>query len=406
MDKQQKELIVVLERNADECQLQRNNSQDLLDIALHKSKQPNVFVLRNHLFAFTITALVGVGGIYMQLEKKVQYGSVMGAGVGLCIALISNAMDNSRQTRDKNELVAKRDSELQANENVLMQAAQKYREEEEIGWLTFALGISKTKFLALREWMSDPRRTMKDAVLDSTDIFTINYLSQPLSSLQLKGLTVEREYRTLRSKMFSKEVQIKRDEFMLRVASKHKLIQEKELANDKNRSEKMIATTSVVGGTTAGLAAGAAAAGIGSGVASALGGSRDTANLVGALGGAAVVLGVGVLAAGAITDMMRKSEQERRKREEQNYRESFIITNNILEIITKSKSSSNNEKINAARKALQKLDLFKSNELKSQDEPMKEYVNVLRFQVKSFLGEPQDDDILGHVSKFLGGLFG
>lgn len=406
MDKQQKELIVVLERNADECQLQRNNSQDLLDIALHKSKQPNVFVLRNHLFAFTITALVGVGGIYMQLEKKVQYGSLMGAGVGLCIALISNAMDDSRQTRNKNELVAKRDSELQANENVLMQAAQKYREEEEIGWLTFALGISKTKFLALREWMSDPRRTMKDAVLDSTDIFTINYLSQPLSSLQLKGLTVEREYRTLRSKMFSKEVQIKRDEFMLRVASKHKLIQEKELANDKNRSEKMIATTSVVGGTTAGLAAGAAAAGIGSGVASALGGSRDTANLVGALGGAAVVLGVGVLAAGAITDMMRKSEQERRKREEQNYRDSFMITNNILETITKSKSSSNSEKINAARKALQKLDLFKSNELKSQDEPMKEYVNVLRFQVKSFLGEPQDDDILGHVSKFLGGLFG
>jgi len=38
MDKQQKELIVVLEKNADECQLQRNNSQDLLDIALHKSK--------------------------------------------------------------------------------------------------------------------------------------------------------------------------------------------------------------------------------------------------------------------------------------------------------------------------------------------------------------------------------
>lgn len=113
-----------------------------------------------------------------------------------------------------------------------------------------------------------------------------------------------------------------------------------------------------------------------------------------------------VLAAGAITDMMRKSEQERRKREEQNYRESFIITNNILEIITKSKFSSNNEKTNAARKALQKLDLFKSNELKSQDEPIKEYVNILRFQVKSFLGEPQDDDILGHVSKFLGGLFG
>lgn len=106
MDKQQKALIATLERKADECQLQRNNSQDLLDIALHKSKQPNIFVLRNHLFAFTLTALVGVGGIYMQLEKKVQYGSVMGAGMGLFIALISNAMDDSRQTREKNNLVA------------------------------------------------------------------------------------------------------------------------------------------------------------------------------------------------------------------------------------------------------------------------------------------------------------
>lgn len=380
MDKQQKELIVTLERKADECQLHRNNSQDLLDIALHKSKQPNIFVLRNHIFAYTLTALVGVGGIYMQLEKKVQYGSVMGAGAGLFIALMSNAMDDIRQTAEKNELVAKRDNELEANENILMQAAQKYREEEEIGWLTLALGISKTKFLALREWMSDPRRTMKDAVLDSTDIFTVNYLSQSLSSLQPNSLNVEREYRTLRNKMFSEEVQIKRDEFMMRVANKHKLIQEKELTNDKKRSDKMIATTSVVGGTTAGLAAGAAAAGIGSGVASALGGSRNTANLVGALGGAAVVLGVGVLAAGAITDMMRKSEEERRKREQQNYRESFTITNNILEIISKSKLSSNNEKINTARKALQKLDLFKSNELKSQDEPMKEYVDVLRFR--------------------------
>ena len=220
-----------------------------------------------------------------------------------------------------------------------MQAAQKYREEEEIGWLTLALGISKTKFLALREWMSDPRRTMKDAILDSTDIFTINYLSQSLSSLQPNSLNLEREYRNLRNQMFSDEIQLQRNEFMIRVASKHKLIQEKELANDKKRSDKMIATTSVVGGTTAGLAAGAAAAGIGSGVASALGGSKDTANLVGALGGAAVVLGVGVLAAGAITDMMRKSEQERRKREQQNYRDSFMITHNILETISKSQTS-------------------------------------------------------------------
>ncbi len=406
MDKEQKALIATLERKADECQLQRNNSQDLLDIALHKSKQPNIFVLQNHLFAITLTALVGVGGIYMQLEKKVQYGSVMGAGMGLFIALISNAMDDSRQTREKNNLVAQRNSELQANENILMQAAQKYREEEEIGWLTLALGISKTKFLALREWMSDPRRTMKDAILDSTDIFTVSYLSQSLSSLQLNSLNLEREYRNLRNKMFSDEIQLQRNEFMIRVASKHKLIQEKELANDKKRSDKMIATTSVVGGTTAGLAAGAAAAGIGSGVASALGGSKDTANLVGALGGAAVVLGVGVLAAGAITDMMRKSEQERRKREQQNYRDSFMITHNILEIISKSQTSSNSEKISAAKKALQKLDSFKSNELKSQDEAMKEYVDVLRFQVKSFLGEPQDDDILGNISKFFGGLFG
>lgn len=403
MDKQQKELIRLLEEKADEGQLRRNNAQDILDIAIHKSKQPNIFALKNHIFAFTIAGLIGVGGVYTQLEKGMQYGSIIGSGAGLFIGLLSKTMDDSRQKREKNDIVEKRRSELGKLESELSIAVQRYREEEEIGWLMFALDISKDKFIALREWMSDPRRSMKDAILESIDIITVSYLSEPLDIVQTPNILREREFRTLRNKLFSEEVQLKKEEFMLRIARKHNLLQERERSISQQQSDRKVATASVIGGTASGLAAGAVVAGIGSGVASTFGASKDTANLVGTLGGAAAVVGVGLLAAGTITEMMRKSEEDRQQREIQDFRDSFIVTSQVLEIISGNASGDDQTKMKAARVALQKLDSFKKKELKTQDGPLKDYVNALRVCIKSFTGDPQDDNYLGKTFKFLGG---
>ena len=406
MDKQQKELIGLLEEKADECQLRRNSAHDLLDIAIHKGKQSNAFILKNHLFAFAIAGLIGVGGVYAQLQKGMQYGSIIGSGTGLFIGLLSNSMDDARQKREKNNLIQQRKSELNSIEKEFVNSVQQYREEEEIGWLMFALEISRKEFIALREWMSDPRRSMKDSILESIDILIVSYLLKPLDIVQIPSIAQERKHRIIRSKLFSEEIQINKEEFMLRIAEKHKLLQEREKSTSQKLSERRIATASVLGGTASGLAAGTASVGIGSGIASTFGASKDTANLVGALGGVAVVVGVGLLAAGAIKEMMRKSEEDRQQREIQNFKDSFIVTSQVLEIFSSNSSADEKTKFKAARVALQRLDLFKSKELRTQDDLLKDYVNILRAYIKEFIDEPQDDDLLGQAFKFLGNLFG
>lgn len=405
MDKQQKQLIGILEEKANEIQLQRDNAQDLLDIAIHKSKQPNVFTIKNHVFAFALAGFIGLGGVYAQLEKGIQYGSIIGSGTGLFIGLLSNAMDDGRQKREKDNLVERRRLELDSLESELAINVQRYREEEEIGWLMFALGISKDQFFVLGEWMSDPRRSMKDAILESIDIITVSYLSKDFDIGQSDHILREREYRKIRNRLFSEEVQVKREKFMLRIAEKHNLLQERERSSSLNQSERRIATGSVVGATASGLAAGAAVAGIGSGIASTFGASKDTANLVGTLGGAAAVVGVGLLAASAITEMMRKLEEDRQHREIQNFKHSFTVCSKVLEIISANISADDQTKIKAARLVLQMLNSFKNKELETQDKPLKDYVNALRACIKSFIGDPQDNDYLGQIFKFLDSLF-
>ncbi|MFQ3679393.1 MAG: hypothetical protein SNJ60_02645 [Pseudanabaenaceae cyanobacterium] len=385
MDKPQKERIALLEKAADISQLRRDNARDLLDIALHQSKQPNTFVLKNHLLAFALAGCVGFGGLYAQLERGLPYGGVGGAGIGLAIGLWSNARDDARQSREKKALVATRQARLAALEKELAQKVQAYREEEEIGWLMLALGTSKCQLLALQEWLADPRREMKDAVLASVDILLTHYTKQELPDVPTAELLREREFRTLRDRLFSEEVQIQKAEFMQRVASRHTLRQEQEKAQSQKQAESRVATTSAIGGTAAGVVAGVAAAGIGSELARTLGASKNTANWVGAIGGAAAVVGVGLLAANALGQMMRQAEAERQRREEQNFQAALVLTRRIWATLAGSARSDAATQIRAATVALQKLEDFQNHELRTQDRSLQEHVAILKTCLQNVL---------------------
>ncbi|AUT02661.1 hypothetical protein CLI64_20945 [Nostoc sp. CENA543] len=404
MDKQQRDLITLLENKAYDSQMQRNNAQDLFDIAVHKSQQPNKFILNKHLLPFAIAGFIGASGVYMELKQGVQYASLAGAGIGLLTSLASNSRDDARQTREKGELVSRAKLELETSESKLAKDLQTFNTELEIGYLMWALDITKAEVFSLQEWMSDPRRTMKDAILTSIDIVILHYLQQTLDVLHIESLVRERRYRSIRDKLMSEETQLNKDDFMSQVVTKNHLLQAQEARNWLKESATIVATASALGGTAAGLAAGAATAGIVSGIAGAIGSSKDAVRLGGTLGGAAAVVAIGALAASSITEMMKKGEPGRRQQEMQKFHDSFTITNSILEMISHSQSASNADKVNAAKKALLKLDAFKNNELKNQDKPMKEYVDILRCHLKQFLGEPQDVNLLGQVSKFFGGL--
>ncbi|MGQ9865469.1 MAG: hypothetical protein ACUVSQ_04180 [Pseudanabaenaceae cyanobacterium] len=385
MDPAQKERIALLEQEADAIQLRRNNARDLLDIAKHHRKQPNTFRVQKHLWALALAGCVSIGGIYAQVKEAMPYGGVLGTGVGLAIGLGSNTLDDRRQTREKIALVAQRKRELAALEAELVPKVQQYREEEEIGWLMLALGISKPTLLALREWLADPRRDMKDAILASVDLVQESYLKQSLAEAQTPEIRGEKTFRTLRDRLFSEEIQIQKQEFLQRVARRHTLRQESEKALSQKRSDNRVAIASTVSGTVSGVVAGAAVAGMGSSLARTLGASRNTANWIGAIGGATAVIGVGLLAANAVGEIMRKSEAERQRREAQNFRNALTITREIQMILAGHASSHSRAKIKAAKTVLDKLEAFRERELRTQDPPLQDYVDLLRTGLKKFL---------------------
>jgi hypothetical protein len=378
VDPQQIQLVNALEHQATEAELARNEAKDRLDIARYYSQQPNVYRWRQHGIAWIFAGVVGASGTIYALEKEAPYIVPLTAGVGLSAGLLSNAIDKRKQTDFKQDRLELSRYGLGEAEKNLRQAVTLYREEEETGWLMYALDTSKEKLLALRTWMSDPRRTMKDSVLESVDLIATQFLAQPLDDRLNPSLSTERHYRQVRRQLFDEAIALKKDEFLANVFAKHHVLREQELQETGLKADLFIKSAAVGLGSTTGLLAGASMTALGSNMA-AFGSSKVAiAQAITGTASIAAVLGAGLLAAGTFHNWLSKADQQRRQREAQQFQDAFAITTQILETVMLAQNTQDVAERRAhLQRAYQGLSTLKRDMLKAQDAQMKQYVEIL-----------------------------
>jgi hypothetical protein len=376
-DPQQTERVAVLEHQANEAQLIRNTARDQFDIAQHRSRLPNVFRWRHHTAAFIMAGVIGTGGSLYAIKADAPYMIPVAAGAGLSVGLASNALDDRKQKREKLHRIEVCRYDLGQSETQMRQCVAEYREEEEIRWLMYALEIQRDRLITLREWMADPRRTMKDAIAESIDITTTQFLQQPLDASY--QLIQERNNRQLRQRLFSETLQVQKDEFVNHVFAKHNLLRDQELQDVALSADLLNKSVTIAGGTAAGLMAGTSIAGLGS---SKLAIAHAVSNPL----SFAATLGVGILAAGTLHRWMSKIEKDRREREAQQFHESFAIATQILETLTQAQTlSSKTERHRQLQQALEQVNIFKGQTPKRQDPQLKEYANLLGDRLHTYL---------------------
>lgn len=379
VDPQQIQLVNALAQQATEAELERNSAKDRLDIALYRAQQPNPYRWRQHGAAWIFAGVVGMSGTVYALQKEAPYVMPMAAGVGLSAGLLSNAVDKRRQTNAKQDRLELCRYGLGEAEKHLRQTVTLYREEEETGWLMYALNTSKESLLTLRTWMADPRRTMKDAVLESIDIVTTQFLEQPLDDLRSLSLTTERNYRQVRRQLFDEAIALKKDEFLANVFAKHHFLREQELQQAGLKTDLFIQSTAVGVGSVTGLLAGAGITAL-SAKAAAMGSSKMAIaahSITGTIGITAVV-GAGLLAAGTLHNWMSKADQQRRQREAQQFEEAFAVTAQILETVMQAQTVQDvAERRIHLQAAYDGFCTLKRRLLKGQDIEMKQYVEIL-----------------------------
>lgn len=379
VDPQQIQLVNALAQQATEAELERNSAKDRLDIALYRAQQPNPYRWRQHGAAWIFAGVVGMSGTVYALQKEAPYVIPMAAGAGLSAGLLSNAADKRRQTDAKQDRLEMCRYGLGEAEKHLRQTVTLYREEEETGWLMYALNTSKESLLTLRTWMADPRRTMKDAVLESIDIVTTQFLEQPLDDLRSLSLTTERNYRQARRQLFDEAIALKKDEFLANVFAKHHFLREQELQQAGLKADLFIQSTSIGVGSVTGLLAGAGITALGA-KAAAIGSSKVAIaahSITGTIGITAVV-GAGLLAAGTLHNWMSKADQQRRQREAQQFEEAFAATAQILETVMQAQTAQDvSERRIHLQAAYDGFCTLKRQALKGQDLEMKQYVEIL-----------------------------
>jgi hypothetical protein len=383
-DPQQTEQVAVLEHQANEAQLVRNNAKDQFEIAQHRLQLPNLFRWRHHTAAFILAGVVSTGGSLYVLKADAPYLVPVAAGAGLSIGLASNALDDRKQKREKHHWLETCRYGLGQAEAQMRQCVAQYREEEEIRWLMYALDIKKDQILTLREWMADPRRTMKDAIAESIDIVTTQFLQQPPDTLY--KLAQERDHRQLRQRLFSETIQVQKDEFVNHVLAKHNVLRDQELQAFALNADILNKSVMVAGGTAAGLMAGTGLSAMGMGAAG-LGSSKlAIAHAVSSPLSFAATVGVGILAAGTLNKWMSKRESNRRQREAQQFHDAFTMTTQVLEALTQAQTlSSKAAQRQQLQQALEQINVFKGQALKRQDPQLKEYVQLLSDRLQSYL---------------------
>jgi transposase-like protein len=383
VDPHQIQLVNALAQQATEAELERNSAKDRLDIALHRSQQPNPYRWRQHGAAWIFASVVGMSGTVYALQKEASYVIPLAAGAGLSAGLLSNAVDKRRQIDAKQDCLEMCRYGLGESEKHLRQTVTSYREEEETGWLMYALNTSKESLLTLRTWMADPRRTMKDAVLESIDIVTTQFLGQPLDDRREERLnsplTTERQYRKVRGQLFDGEIALQKDEFLANVFAKHHFLREQELQQAGLKADLFMTGTAVGVGSVTGLLAGAGITAL-SAKAAAMGSSKVAIaahSFTGAIGITAVV-GAGLLAAGTLHNWMSQADHQRRQREAQQFEEAFTATTQILEAVMQAQTTQDlTERRTHLQTAYDCLNVLCRQALKGQDLQMKQYVEIL-----------------------------
>ncbi|HEY9827344.1 MAG TPA: hypothetical protein V6D19_18040 [Stenomitos sp.] len=381
VDPQHTQLVTQLEQAANAAQLERDTAKDRLEIAQYRLQQPNCYRWARHGAAWVFASMVGISGTIYALEKDALYIIPLATGVSLSAGLVSNAVDQRRQTAEKQDRVEVCRSSLAYTETNLRKTVSQYREAEETQWLLYGLNTSQAQLLALQEWMADPRRTIKDMLLETIDRVSLHFLHQSLDTLP-SPLTTERDYRQLREQLLNPTFALQKESFLAHVFAKHRFLQEQELREAGLSSEALTQGTAIAAGSAVGALTGAGIAALSSSKAAIVNALTGTASV-------AAVVGAGLVAAQAVQGWLGKAESQRRQQESQRYQDAFTLTMQIYEAVMLAAqtevTASQVQHLKMAQEALQALKKLK---LKRQDLQVKQYAVLLGDRLHQCLHTP------------------
>jgi hypothetical protein len=339
LDPEQTQLVFHLEQQADTLQMKRNTARDRFEIAEHQAQQRNRLRWRRQLTAFSVAGFIGLVGTLYGIERRLLYWIPLSLGASFGIGRISVKVDERRQTQEKQDWLTVCRYELQQADDRLTDVVTQYREAEEIRWLMYALEVPKTELLALQHWMADPRRTIKDTLLEAIDLVDTQFLHNSLDTTPGSARVQERQFRQWRQQLLSQEFQVQKQHFMGNVIAKHDLSRQQELDIQAQQSRTQRNLASSTGGLGVGLAVGAGFSAIGSNLATVFGAADAAIGQTLSLGGMATAVGMGLMAATRIQQWMLQGEAERRQREAQKFQSLFQLSTQILETLLKAHES-------------------------------------------------------------------
>ncbi|MCS6812207.1 MAG: hypothetical protein NZ772_01330 [Cyanobacteria bacterium] len=378
--------VAELEAIAIAAQHERDDAADRYDVAVYYHRQPNRFSWQHQANALLVAGLLSLGGIGIALGQGNPTWGVVGTGAAVTVGMVSKAMDDDRQTLEKQDQLLLARQRLEQAEQALQTAVKAYQEAEERRWLMLALDLSPAEFHEFQAWMADPRRSMKDAILESVDLVSKQLVLTGLELGPNPTLDYERRHRALRQRLFSPDFQLAKDEFLATIANKHRFQQQQSQIASEQAAKVQAAVASTSGAAVVGMAAGATVASLINNAAGALDSSKDLVNTIATLGGAATVVGVGMLTAGAIVNLMLQSEHDRQQREEQEFQAAFTITRAIHQSIVQLWALPDNPTRNEqVTQVLATIRAFQQRELKGQDLELKTFVDMLYAYLKRYL---------------------
>lgn len=378
--------VAKLEAIATAAQRDRDDAADCYDVAVYRHRQPNRFSWQHQANALLVASLLSLGGIGIALGQGNPTWGVVGTGAAAAVGMVSKAMDDDRQTWEKEDQLLLAQHRLEQAEQALQTAVRAYQEAEESRWLMLALDLSPAEFHQFQAWMADSRRSMKDAILESVDVVSNQLVLRGIEVEPNPTLDCECRYRALRQRLFSPEFQLAKDEFMATIASKHRLHQQQSQIASEQAAKVRAAVASTSGVAVVGMTAGATVASLITNAAGALDGTNDLVNTIATIGGAATVVGVGMLTAGAIVNLMLQTEHDRQQREAQQFQAAFTTTQAIHQSIVQLWALPDNPtQTEQVRQVLATIRAFQQRELKSQDPELKNFVDILSVYLKRYL---------------------
>ncbi|TVQ18867.1 MAG: hypothetical protein EA367_13415 [Leptolyngbya sp. DLM2.Bin15] len=373
---------------AKQAKLSRDAAKRKATTAEAACRKPSEYIFGKHIPALCISGFLTFAGVGASIDAKEPSPALIGGGTSVVLCFISASMDDTRQKREKQQVLVSAIQALQSGEQDLYIAVCSLQQEEEILYCLKELNISREELFSLRDWMADPKSDLRSSMIEV--IYQIKSIYPHGKDKRLKSrvsevLAIEQHYRELKSRLLdqffqeaAKKIQDQVTRRFQSVSHAKKQEIEKQLELSIQNAKKMGLAVSLP------AAVGVGAAGFG--VAKKFG-ADDTANAIVGIGVGLVALWqLGGLVGEISSGLVKSYEQNKRVRDEQSFKSAVAAVQDIQAAMEQASLESNPDScIQNARGSLEKLKVITKSAVYKEDTLLRSYTALLNDMLKDFI---------------------